>query len=205
MVNWERPRFDPWERKISWRRALLPTLVFLPGEFHGQRSLEGYSSWGHKEPDMTEQLTLSLGRVGEWDLWRWGRGKSLSRGPHQTSSEQQWKSLSRVQLSATPQNSPGKNTGVGSLSLLQGIFPTQESEPRIKPGSPALQVDSLPTELWGKAAAWAARHGAKGSDNPLAGGPWVGWSQDHSKAQSSASEIWTRIGRISQGSQDSAD
>jgi len=30
-----------------------PTPVFLPGEFHGQRSLEGYSPWGHKESDMT--------------------------------------------------------------------------------------------------------------------------------------------------------
>ena len=38
-----------------------------------------------------------------------------------------WKSLSRVQLFATPWNSPGQNTGVGSLSLLQWIFPTQES------------------------------------------------------------------------------
>jgi len=32
----------------------------LPGEFHGQRSLVGYSPWGCKESDMTEQLTLSL-------------------------------------------------------------------------------------------------------------------------------------------------
>ena len=30
-----------------------PTPVFLPGKFHGQRSLEGYSPWGHKESDMT--------------------------------------------------------------------------------------------------------------------------------------------------------
>ena len=33
---------------------------FLPGEFHGQCSLVGYSSWSHKEPDTTKQLTLSL-------------------------------------------------------------------------------------------------------------------------------------------------
>ena len=33
--------------------------VFLPGEFHGQKSLVGYSPWGHKELDMTERLTLS--------------------------------------------------------------------------------------------------------------------------------------------------
>ena len=46
----------------------------------------------------------------------------------------------------SPWNSPGQNTGVGSLSLLQWIFPTQESNQ----GSPALQVDSLPTELLGK-------------------------------------------------------
>ena len=33
---------------------------FLPGEFHGQRSLAGYSPWVHKESDMNEQLTFSL-------------------------------------------------------------------------------------------------------------------------------------------------
>ena len=32
----------------------------LPGEFHGQRRLEGYSPWGHKESDMAERLTLSF-------------------------------------------------------------------------------------------------------------------------------------------------
>ena len=101
------------------------------------------------------------------------------------------KSLSHVRLFETPWtivysmdglyspwNSPGQNTGVGSLSLLQGIFPTQGSNPDlphcsqifyqlshkgshsknlllgdlpnlgIKPGSPALQKDSLPTEWW---------------------------------------------------------
>ena len=47
-------------------------------------------------------------------------------------------------------NSLGQNTGVGSLFLLQGIFPTQGSNPGIKPRSPALQTDSLPTELSGK-------------------------------------------------------
>ena len=37
----KRFRLDPWVRKISWRRAWQPTPVFLPGESHGQRSLEG--------------------------------------------------------------------------------------------------------------------------------------------------------------------
>ena len=47
-------RFDPWVRKLPWRRALHPTAVFLPGESHGQRSLAGYSPWGHTESDTTE-------------------------------------------------------------------------------------------------------------------------------------------------------
>ena len=46
--------FDPWVRKIPWRRAWQPTLVFLPGKFHGQRSLAGYSPWGHKQSNVTE-------------------------------------------------------------------------------------------------------------------------------------------------------
>ena len=41
---------------IYWRRARQPTPVFLPGEFHGQRNLAGYSPWGHKESDMTEAI-----------------------------------------------------------------------------------------------------------------------------------------------------
>ena len=49
--------FNPRVRKIPWRRDWQPTPVFLPGEFHGQRSLVGYSSWGHKEVDTTEQVT----------------------------------------------------------------------------------------------------------------------------------------------------
>ena len=40
--------------KIPWRREWLPTPMFLPGEFHGQRSLAGYSPWGSKESDTTE-------------------------------------------------------------------------------------------------------------------------------------------------------
>ena len=40
--------------KIPWRREWQPTPVFLPGEFHGQRSLAGYCPWGCKESDMTE-------------------------------------------------------------------------------------------------------------------------------------------------------
>ena len=37
---------DPWIREIPWRRKQQPTAVFLPGEFHAQRSLADYSPWG---------------------------------------------------------------------------------------------------------------------------------------------------------------
>ena len=37
-------------RRWSWQL----TSIFLPGEFHEQRSLAGYSPWGHKDSDMTE-------------------------------------------------------------------------------------------------------------------------------------------------------
>ena len=46
--------FDPWARKIPWRRAWQPTSVLLPRESHGQKSLAGYSPQNRKESDMTE-------------------------------------------------------------------------------------------------------------------------------------------------------
>ena len=56
-----RPGFNPWVRKIPWRRKWQPTLVFLLGESHGQRSLEGYSPW-----------------VAESAQWRRGAGDTLA-------------------------------------------------------------------------------------------------------------------------------
>ena len=61
-----KPRFSPWLRKIPWSRTWQPTPVFLPGECHGQRRLVGYSPWGHKELDMTQQLTLYCAAISLW-------------------------------------------------------------------------------------------------------------------------------------------
>ena len=55
-----RPGFNPWVGKIPWRRKWQSTLVFLPGESHGQGSLVGYSPWDRKESDMTEQLHFHI-------------------------------------------------------------------------------------------------------------------------------------------------
>ena len=77
-----RQGFDPWVAEIPWRREWQPTPVFLPGEFRGQRNLEGYSPWGCKESDdwvtntslqhmynwlLTSQLRL-LRKVKSWLL-----------------------------------------------------------------------------------------------------------------------------------------
>ena len=45
-------------REDAWRREQQPIPVFLLGKFHGQRSLVGYSPWGHKESDSTEHTCI---------------------------------------------------------------------------------------------------------------------------------------------------
>ena len=49
--------FDPWVRKIPWRRKWQPISVFLPGKSHGQRNLVGYSPWDCKKLDTTEWVS----------------------------------------------------------------------------------------------------------------------------------------------------
>ena len=53
---------ETWVQSLGQEYPLMreeqPTPVLLPGEFHGQRSLAGYSPWGRKESDMTERLSL---------------------------------------------------------------------------------------------------------------------------------------------------
>ena len=48
------PGLTPGWGEISWRKKWQSTPIFLPGEFHGQRSMECYSLWEHRESDMTE-------------------------------------------------------------------------------------------------------------------------------------------------------
>ena len=55
-----RSGFVPWVKRIPLRRAWLHTLVFLPGEFHGQRCLEGYSPWECKQSDTTVYVLLMI-------------------------------------------------------------------------------------------------------------------------------------------------
>ena len=50
---------SPGQEDLGGGEEWQPAPVFLPGEFHGQRSLVGYSPWGCKESDMSEQLSTN--------------------------------------------------------------------------------------------------------------------------------------------------
>ena len=54
----KRQGLDTWVGKIPWRRAWKPIPVFLPGESYGQRSLVGYSPWGHRELATTKEFSM---------------------------------------------------------------------------------------------------------------------------------------------------
>ena len=80
--------------KSPWRKEWLPTQVFLAGEFHGQKSLEGYSPWGHKELDTTERLTHTHTNVIKcsWETWL---VKNLSEVNGPLSSGSYWRHIWR--------------------------------------------------------------------------------------------------------------
>ena len=70
-----RPRLDSCIWKIPQRKEWQPTPVFLPGEFHGQRSLVGYSSWGYKESKLTKRLLHT--RILQCRYWKLRRRDRL--------------------------------------------------------------------------------------------------------------------------------
>ena len=94
--------FDPWIRKIPWRRKQQPTPVFLPREFRGQRSLAGYSSRGRTELDTIELVhTLFFfrtlgGRCSPlqqscfW-VFLWKRCLSGTRSVHYATLQKRWR------------------------------------------------------------------------------------------------------------------
>ena len=73
-------RFHPWVGKMPWRRTWQPTAVILPGESHGQRSPVGYSPWGHKELDTTDDVAHRCeGERRDWKEWWCERDGEIDR------------------------------------------------------------------------------------------------------------------------------
>ena len=125
-----------WVGKIPWRRERLPVPVFCPGEFHGL-----CSPWGHKESDTTEWLSLNHSLTHSNDFTRERKISKhewidiLASFLWNDWCVSEWVKVTQLHPTLQPHglyspwNSPGQNTGVGSLSLLQQIFPTQGSNP----------------------------------------------------------------------------
>ena len=93
---------------------------------HGQRSLAGYSLWGCKESDTTEQLSLHSIKCKHVESIPTLKVKMLVTQSCPTLCDPMDCSLSG---SSAHGDSPGKNTGMCCQFLLQGIFPTQGSKP----------------------------------------------------------------------------
>ena len=104
-----------------------PTPVFLPGKSHGQRSLTGYSSWGHKELDMTEQLHFNF-------------NFTLSRDDSHIFSSTQ--ALWSTFPSLNPVSSTSKPTGPGSASAAHTCSSFSNSS--LKPGAFSQKDGSQP-------------------------------------------------------------
>ena len=123
---------ETWVGKIPWRRAWQPTSVFLPRESPWTEKPGGLQSMGsqrvgHDRNNLAQHNCMCI----------WCRKSKVKVA-------QLCLTMQRHGL-YSPRNTLGQNTGVDSLSLLQGIC-----SPGIEPGSPSLQVDSLPKELSGK-------------------------------------------------------
>ena len=121
---------SPRVRKIPWRRKWQPTLVFLTGEFYGQRSLVGCSPWGHhKESGATEQLTLTYLLIVSLGLSRWLSGKDSAhqcrshrrRGFHPWVRKIPW----RRKWQPTPVFLPGKSCRGTWQATLHGVTKSQ--------------------------------------------------------------------------------
>ena len=79
-----RLRFNPWVRKSPWCRKWQLTPEFLPGKFHGQRSLEGYSPWVRQESDITEWLSMHAQYCIEYSIFKPRMSRSKGKGSSDT-------------------------------------------------------------------------------------------------------------------------
>ena len=127
----------PGSGRFPWRWAFQPTPVFLPGDFYGQRSLWGYSPWGHKESDMTEWLSTHAGFT-ECSLLYTGGGGLVTKSR-----------LTLVTLWTVAHQAP-LSMGFprqAYLSRLPIPSPWHLPNPGVKPGSPTLADNLLNCRL----------------------------------------------------------
>ena len=146
-------RFDPWVGKTPWRKAWQTTpVVFFLENPHGQRSLEGYSPWGCKEPDRTKVtehaptgLTNSLGVFTAHQNLR----KSIRLKVKVLATQ-----LCLTLCNPMDCSPPGFSVhGILQARILEWValsFSRGSSPPSDQTPSPVLQTNSLPSEPRGK-------------------------------------------------------
>ena len=141
--------FDLWVGKIPWRSEWLPTSVFLPGEFHGQRSLSGYSSRDCKELDMifiyisTCVCLIIIAFIPHYDLLK--KKNSLLR--HQTSAYSELPSTLFFPLAFPTTHSPSLQSHLGPIVSLSGCQNSIQFKALLK--SPILNSLSHPKSALG--------------------------------------------------------
>ena len=133
----KRCSFDPWAGKIPWRKLWQPTPVFLPGKSHGWRSLAVYGPQGHKDSDTLKLLSMQVCLLREHKIHKSSKRPQSKKFAVEIGS---WNMESSMSDSLRPHglqptrllcpwNFLGNSTGVDCHFLLQGIFPTQGSNP----------------------------------------------------------------------------
>ena len=111
-----------WRYPRLWRREQLPTPIFWPGEFHGQRRLVGYSLWGcrvghdHVRASLMAQVVKNLPAMRETQVQSLGREDPLEKGMATHSSI-----LARRILRT---EEPGRLSFLGSQRVRHTFFPT---------------------------------------------------------------------------------
>ena len=191
--HWRIDAFELW----CWRRHMRVPLTARKSnqsilkEINPDYSLEGLmlklklQYFGHlmQRADSFER-TLMMGKIEGrrrrgWQRMRWLDGITKSMDMKVKVKVARSCLTLRPHGPYSPWNSPAQNTGVGSLSLLQGNLPN----PGIEPRSPTLQADSLPTELWGKPQwTWVW----------VNSGSWR-WTGRPRMLRSVGSQSWTRL------------
>ena len=151
----KRHRFNPWLGKIPWSRKWQPTPVFLPGKFHGQRSLVGYNLRGCKELDTTEHASHP-NTFFKPEIWDKLKMTSIYKVSTMCPKWKKVKFLNSVWLFETPWTvayQAPSSMGFSRQKYWIGLpFPSPADlpDPGIEPGSSALQADALTSEPPGK-------------------------------------------------------
>ena len=172
-VQRKRCRFNPWVRKIRWRRTWQPTPVFLPGKFHGQKNLVGYSPWDHKELDTTEHThphTYPHTQRPTANIDSGERIKGLQWGSEKIRFVLKRREKVKLQgdkMEGSCKNSEGEGFSDGAIAKRQGVNPSSGRIPHaLEPQLLSLRAET--TQAWAPWSLCSPKREATAVRSPLA-------------------------------------